>query len=176
MPDVESKIWCNGFTVFFLSRPNKTLIHRVKALALLQLKKRYAHTFWQYSGAISYLDTCRWFDSGSSWAACTEQNEALNYPADLYLEGSDQHRGWFQSSLLTSVAVNGHAPYRNVLTHGFVLDERVIFLASCILAVYIVQTAPSVSFNHYSRMYCSNIAQCTYPVLNILAENISSQC
>ena len=49
----------------------------------------------------------------------------MNYPADLYLEGSDQHRGWFQSSLLTSVAVNGHAPYRNVLTHGFVLDERV---------------------------------------------------
>lgn len=49
----------------------------------------------------------------------------MNYPADLYLEGSDQHRGWFQSSLLTSVAVNGQAPYRNVLTHGFVLDERV---------------------------------------------------
>jgi isoleucyl-tRNA synthetase len=49
---------------------------------------------------------------------------ALNYPADLYLEGSDQHRGWFQSSLLTSVAVHGHAPYRTVLTHGFTLDEK----------------------------------------------------
>ena len=48
----------------------------------------------------------------------------MNYPADLYLEGSDQHRGWFQSSLLTSVAVNGEAPYRRVLTHGFVLDEK----------------------------------------------------
>ena len=48
----------------------------------------------------------------------------LNYPADLYLEGSDQHRGWFQSSLLTSVAVNGQAPYRRVLTHGFTLDEK----------------------------------------------------
>jgi isoleucyl-tRNA synthetase len=48
----------------------------------------------------------------------------LNYPADLYLEGSDQHRGWFQSSLLTSVAVNGQAPYERVLTHGFVLDEK----------------------------------------------------
>ena len=47
-----------------------------------------------------------------------------SYPADLYLEGSDQHRGWFQSSLLTSVAVNGHAPYKRVLTHGFVLDEK----------------------------------------------------
>ncbi|MEY3767677.1 MAG: isoleucine-tRNA ligase, partial [Cyanobacteriota bacterium] len=47
-----------------------------------------------------------------------------HYPADLYLEGSDQHRGWFQSSLLTSVAVNGHAPYKRVLTHGFTLDEK----------------------------------------------------
>jgi isoleucyl-tRNA synthetase len=48
----------------------------------------------------------------------------LNYPADLYLEGSDQHRGWFQSSLLTSVAANGAAPYKTILTHGFVLDEK----------------------------------------------------
>ena len=46
-----------------------------------------------------------WFDSGSSWSAVCEQREDLEYPADLYLEGSDQHRGWFQSSLLTSVAV-----------------------------------------------------------------------
>ena len=64
-----------------------------------------------------------WFDSGSSWAAVAEGREELCYPADLYLEGSDQHRGWFQSSLLTSVAVNGKAPYRQVLTHGFTLDE-----------------------------------------------------
>ncbi|WP_126147411.1 isoleucine--tRNA ligase [Synechococcus elongatus] len=65
-----------------------------------------------------------WFDSGSSWAAVASQREGLHYPADLYLEGSDQHRGWFQSSLLTSVACNGHAPYRRVLTHGFALDEK----------------------------------------------------
>ena len=64
-----------------------------------------------------------WFDSGSSWAGVL-QERGLGYPADLYLEGSDQHRGWFQSSLLTSVAVNGHAPYRRVLTHGFTLDEK----------------------------------------------------
>ena len=65
-----------------------------------------------------------WSDSGSSWAAVSSQREALSYPADLYLEGSDQHRGWFQSSLLTSVAVNGKAPYKRVLTHGFALDEK----------------------------------------------------
>ncbi|WP_448525016.1 isoleucine--tRNA ligase [Parathermosynechococcus lividus] len=60
-----------------------------------------------------------WFDSGSSWAAVLGEQQA-----DLYLEGSDQHRGWFQSSLLTRVAVQGHAPYKSVLTHGFVLDEQ----------------------------------------------------
>lgn len=65
-----------------------------------------------------------WFDSGSSWAAVLEQDKELDFPADLYLEGSDQHRGWFQSSLLTSVAVKGIAPYKQVLTHGFVLDDK----------------------------------------------------
>ncbi|MEH1831207.1 MAG: isoleucine--tRNA ligase [Nostoc sp.] len=65
-----------------------------------------------------------WFDSGSSWAAVVQQRPELRYPADIYLEGSDQHRGWFQSSLLTSVAVNDIAPYKTVLTHGFTLDEQ----------------------------------------------------
>jgi isoleucyl-tRNA synthetase len=63
-----------------------------------------------------------WIDSGTSWAAVSLQRTELHFPADLYLEGSDQHRGWFQSSLLTSVAANGHAPYRAVLTNGFVVD------------------------------------------------------
>lgn len=65
-----------------------------------------------------------WFDSGSSWAGVAKSRDELAYPADLYLEGSDQHRGWFQSSLLTSVAAQGKAPYKTVLTHGFVLDEK----------------------------------------------------
>jgi isoleucyl-tRNA synthetase len=63
-----------------------------------------------------------WIDSGTSWAAVSQKRRELRFPADLYLEGSDQHRGWFQSSLLTSVAANGHAPYRAVLTNGFVVD------------------------------------------------------
>jgi isoleucyl-tRNA synthetase len=91
-----------------------------------------------------------WFDSGSSWAGVVGERENLHYPADVYLEGSDQHRGWFQvsryedapesllqtltqpnqttlpsqSSLLTSVASQGVAPYKSVITHGFVLDEK----------------------------------------------------
>ena len=65
-----------------------------------------------------------WFDSGSTHAFVVEDRDDLRWPADLYLEGSDQHRGWFQSSLLESCATRGRAPYDQVLTHGFVLDEH----------------------------------------------------
>jgi len=65
-----------------------------------------------------------WFDSGTSHAAVLEQRAELRSPADLYLEGSDQHRGWFQSSLLTSVGSRGRAPYKGVLTHGYVVDGQ----------------------------------------------------
>jgi len=65
-----------------------------------------------------------WFDSGVTHSAVLNRRETLGFPADLYLEGSDQHRGWFQSSLLASVAMNGVAPYRSVLTHGFVVDAQ----------------------------------------------------
>ena len=65
-----------------------------------------------------------WFDSGSSHAAVVSKRDNLRFPADLYLEGNDQYRGWFQSSLLTSVATEGVAPYKAVLTHGMILDEE----------------------------------------------------
>ena len=65
-----------------------------------------------------------WFDSGVSHAAVLELRDELSSPASLYLEGSDQHRGWFQSSLLTSVATRHRAPYKSVLTHGFVVDKK----------------------------------------------------
>ncbi len=64
-----------------------------------------------------------WWDSGSSWAAVAERR-GMGFPVDLYLEGSDQHRGWFHSSLLAAMATRGRAPYRAVLTHGFLLDAR----------------------------------------------------
>ncbi len=65
-----------------------------------------------------------WFDSGSSYAATLDRRDYLDFPADLYLEGADQYRGWFQSSLLTSVATRGKAPYKAVLTHGWVVDGQ----------------------------------------------------
>ena len=93
------------------------------------LPPAYANEAAQWRKGTDTMDV--WFDSGSSWAGVLGGIEGsgarapeLRYPADLYLEGSDQHRGWFQSSLLTSVAVNGHAPYKRVLTHGFTLDEK----------------------------------------------------
>ena len=86
------------------------------------LPEKYRNNGHTYRKGMDTMDV--WFDSGSSWAAVAQQREGLEYPVDMYLEGSDQHRGWFQSSLLTSVAVNGHAPYKTVLTHGFTLDEQ----------------------------------------------------
>ena len=86
------------------------------------LPSKYLHEAHLWKKGTDTMDV--WFDSGSSWKAVASRREGLNYPADLYLEGSDQHRGWFQSSLLTSVAVNKKAPYHRVLTHGFALDEK----------------------------------------------------
>ena len=76
----------------------------------------------QYDKVNDTLDV--WFDSGVTHAAVLERRGELGLPADLYLEGSDQHRGWFQSSLLTSVAMRGEAPYKSVLTHGFTVDAK----------------------------------------------------
>ncbi|MGB1356382.1 MAG: isoleucine--tRNA ligase [Candidatus Puniceispirillaceae bacterium] len=75
-----------------------------------------------FEKVVDILDV--WFDSGSTHAFVLEERDDLVSPADLYLEGSDQHRGWFHSSLLQSCATRGKAPYKGVLTHGFVLDEQ----------------------------------------------------
>ena len=76
----------------------------------------------QFSKESDILDV--WFESGASFAAVLERRGGFKAKADLYLEGSDQHRGWFQSSLLIGVGSRGHAPYETVLTHGFVVDEQ----------------------------------------------------
>jgi len=75
-----------------------------------------------YSKMSDTLDV--WFDSGVTHYCVLEPRAGLHFPADLYLEGSDQHRGWFQSSLMASVAISGKAPYRQVLTHGFTVDAQ----------------------------------------------------
>lgn len=78
------------------------------------------HNYKNYKKVTDTLDV--WFDSGATHAAVLKRRPELAFPADLYLEGSDQHRGWFQSSLLTGCAIDGRAPYDALLTHGFVVD------------------------------------------------------
>ena len=91
-----------------------------KARASVFLAGRADSNRWQQVTDI--LDV--WFDSGSTHAFTLEDRDDLKWPADVYLEGSDQHRGWFHSSLLESCATRGHAPYNTVVTHGLTMDEK----------------------------------------------------
>jgi isoleucyl-tRNA synthetase len=94
----------------------------IEAWFTLETEQLLGEEAAQYSKVTDTLDV--WFDSGVTHFTVMEQRGELSYPADLYLEGSDQHRGWFQSSLKTAVAMNGSAPYRQVLTHGFFVDAE----------------------------------------------------
>ena len=136
----RQRTWGVPIPVFYEKDSNKILLNQETLNHIEELFAKYGSDIWWEKDELDLLpdtysseanrwikgkDTMDvWFDSGSSWKAVCSQNEQLNYPADLYLEGSDQHRGWFQSSLLTSVAVNNSAPYKCVLTHGFALDEN----------------------------------------------------
>lgn len=135
----RQRAWGVPIPVFYDEKTNEPLlteetINHVKAIIAEQgsdawwelsveelLPESYRQNGRTYRQGTDTMDV--WFDSGSSWAAVAKGRN-LKYPVDMYLEGSDQHRGWFQSSLLTSVAVNGIAPYKTVLTHGYVVDEQ----------------------------------------------------
>ena len=94
----------------------------IEAWFSLQAKELLGDESDLYDKTTDTLDV--WFDSGVTHACVLDKRNKLPFPADLYLEGSDQHRGWFQSSLLTSAAINGVAPYKTVLTHGFTVDAQ----------------------------------------------------
>jgi len=94
----------------------------IEAWHTLDLSKWLGKEVAQYRQSTDVLDV--WFDSGVTHQAVLRRNPTLQFPADMYLEGSDQHRGWFQISLLTSIAMNQSAPYKMVLTHGFVVDPQ----------------------------------------------------
>jgi isoleucyl-tRNA synthetase len=108
---IANRVQEEGVDFWFLETPENFLPHGTKC------SKCGNDSFEKES---DILDV--WFDSGVSHRAVLKTREELDWPADLYLEGSDQHRGWFQTSLLTSVATCGKAPYRTVVTHGFVVD------------------------------------------------------
>ncbi|MCX2795932.1 isoleucine--tRNA ligase [Microbulbifer thermotolerans] len=106
MEKVAERVDAEGMDVWFDLDPNELLGSEAD----------------QYQKVTDTLDV--WFDSGVTHFAVLERREGLRFPADLYLEGSDQHRGWFQSSLKTSIAINNCAPYKQVLTHGFTVDAQ----------------------------------------------------
>ncbi|MGI6129383.1 MAG: isoleucine--tRNA ligase [bacterium] len=137
----RQRVWGVPIPIFYCEQCNQELITPESIEAVRDLFKREGSNAWFKYGASEILPTgtkcvkCGsanfrketdtmdvWFDSGSSHHAVLTTRPELNWPCDLYLEGSDQHRGWFQSSLLTSVAMSGQAPYKSVLTHGYVVD------------------------------------------------------
>lgn len=137
----RQRLWGLPIPIFYCEACGEALVNEATIKAVADLFRREGSDAWFTHEAEAILPPgakCQacghgsfvkekdimdvWFDSGSSHMAVLEQRDGLRWPADLYLEGSDQHRGWFQSSLLTSVAVRGVAPYKAVLTHGFIVD------------------------------------------------------
>jgi isoleucyl-tRNA synthetase len=137
----RQRAWGIPITVFYCSACKQPLMNQETIDHIVRLFEEKGADIWFEEGAdhllpagtecgqcggkdftkeMDILDV--WFDSGVSYAAVLEKRKDLEFPASLYLEGSDQHRGWFHSSLLTSVGTRGRAPYRSVLTHGFVVD------------------------------------------------------
>lgn len=139
----RQRVWGVPIPIFYCRDCHEPLLNDDTMAAVVELTRKegsdgwFRHSAEQILSADTKCSSCGgtefdketdtmdvWFDSGSSHAAVLEQRSELSWPADMYLEGSDQHRGWFQSSLLTSVATRGEAPFRAALTHGFVMDER----------------------------------------------------
>jgi len=137
----RQRAWGIPITVFYCSACKQPLVNRETIQHVAHLFEERGADIWfeervhhllpkgtccaqcggkDFTKEMDILDV--WFDSGVSYAAVLESREDLQFPASLYLEGSDQHRGWFHSSLLTSVGTRGRAPYLSVLTHGFVVD------------------------------------------------------
>jgi isoleucyl-tRNA synthetase len=137
----RQRAWGVPITVFYCEKCEALLLDREIMDKVYTMFEEYGADIWFEKDITDFLPkdaVCRncgnqsfkkeddildvWFDSGVSHAAVLEHRPNLRWPADLYLEGSDQHRGWFHSSLLTAVGTRGRAPYEAVLTHGFVVD------------------------------------------------------
>ena len=136
----RQRLWGVPIPIFYCKKCGKELVTRESIAAVAEIFRREGSNAWfrydasellpvgthcacgctEFTKETDVMDV--WFDSGCSHAAVLTARKDLHWPADLYLEGNDQHRGWFQSSLLTSVAWRGKAPYKAVLTHGMVID------------------------------------------------------
>lgn len=134
--------WGVPIPIFICQDCGKPLVNRQTIQAVADLFREQGSNAWFEKTASEILPagtTCScgcdrfekesdtmdvWFDSGSSWRAVIEKREGQTTPVDVYLEGNDQYRGWFQSSMLTSIATQGKAPYKTVITHGMIVDEE----------------------------------------------------
>lgn len=136
----RQRTWGVPIPIIYCSDCNKPIINDTTIKAISELFKNEGSDAWFYKEASEFIPSsvkcdcgCGsfiketdimdvWFDSGVSHVAVLDQRDDLHWPADLYLEGGDQYRGWFQSSLLTSVAFKGSAPFKSICTHGWVVD------------------------------------------------------
>lgn len=138
----RQRIWGVPIPIFFCKKCGKPLVNEQTIKIVSDLFREKGANAWFEMDASEILPSdihcecgCNefdketdtmdvWFDSGSSWAAVIEQREGQPIPVDVYLEGNDQYRGWFQSSMLTAIATKGIAPYKTVITHGMIVDEE----------------------------------------------------
>ncbi len=139
----RQRAWGIPIPAFYCTGCNAILLTKQSVLAVAELFGKAGSDAWFHTDPAAILppgtrcEKCGgtsfrketdifdvWFESGSSHRAVLRTTEGLSWPADLYLEGTDQHRGWFQLSMLTAVAADGAPPFRQVLTHGFVVDEK----------------------------------------------------
>ena len=138
----RQRVWGVPIPVFYCKKCGKYHIDDASIKAVADLFRREGSDAWYKYDANDILpktEVCEcgasdwekdpdimdvWFDSGSTWSAVCRERPELRWPVDMYMEGADQFRGWFQSSLLTSVATQGVAPYREVLCHGWVVDAQ----------------------------------------------------
>lgn len=139
----RQRYWGVGIPVVYCETCGKAVINKELLQRIIELISQYGSDVWferkteeivpsnfvcpscgksRFRKEKDIIDV--WFESGISHQAVVAREKSLHYPADLYLEGSDQHRGWFQTSLLTSLAFRGDAPFKQVLTHGFVVDYK----------------------------------------------------
>jgi len=115
-----------------------------------------------------------WFDSGVSHYIVLDNNKALNFPADLYLEGVDQHRGWFQSSLLTSLVLEKEAPTKNIMTHGFIVDSKGQKMSKSLGNVVLPEDIMKKIGTDGLRLWVSTIGPESDPIVSdVLLENVS---
>lgn len=138
----RQRTWGVPIPIFFCKKCGKPLVNERTISVVADLFRQHGTSAWFDMDANEILPddiTCEcgcneftketdtmdvWFDSGSSHAAVMDERDDLTYPADVYLEGNDQYRGWFQSSMLTAIATKGTAPYKTVITHGMIVDEE----------------------------------------------------